>query len=28
VFDGGSVPASCRSREFFDSRLRARAPDG
>ena len=28
VFDGGSVPASCRSREFFDSCLRALAPDG
>ena len=28
VFDGGSVPASCRNREFFDSCLRALAPDG
>ena len=28
VFNGGSVPASCTSREFFDSCLRALAPQG
>jgi len=28
VFNGGSVPASCTSREFFDSCLRALTPDG
>ena len=28
VFNGGSVPASCRSQEFLDSCLRALAPDG
>ena len=28
VFNGGSVPASCRSQEFLDSCVRALAPDG
>ena len=28
VFNGGSVPASCRSQEFLDSCLRALAPEG
>ena len=28
VFDGGSVPASCRSQEFLGTCLRALAPDG